>query len=102
MLARFIITSVVTSLFSTAAFAQNDSAVTCTLNGSTRVISINYPTSSITPCNVNYQKNGTSQTLWQAQNTEGYCEERAAEFIEKQRSWGWKCNDENTAETSID
>lgn len=99
MLTRFIFTTVAASFLSTAAFAQTDTSFTCTLNDATRIISISYPTGNATPCNVNYQKEGASQTLWQAQNTQGYCEEKAAEFIEKQRSWGWQCDDESAVET---
>jgi hypothetical protein len=44
------------------------------------------------PCQVVYTKeDGTSQNLWNAQNAEGYCEQKADEFAEKQRGWGWDC-----------
>ena len=44
------------------------------------------------PCQVNYiREDETTQSLWSAQNDEGYCEQKAVEFAEKQRDWGWDC-----------
>lgn len=46
---------------------------------------------SLAPCEVNYTKDGVQETLWNATYSEGYCESRAKEFVEKQRGWGWEC-----------
>ena len=46
------------------------------------------------PCKVFYSKpneNVMPRTLWQAQNTENFCETKAAAFVEKLESWGWQC-----------
>ena len=43
------------------------------------------------PCEVNYTKDGVQETLWNATYSEGYCETRAKEFVEKQQGWGWDC-----------
>jgi hypothetical protein len=32
--------------------------------------------------------------LWEARNTEGYCEEKATEFVRTLESWGWQCRPE--------
>ncbi len=58
-----------------------------------RQISISYDVEGATvPCQVAYTKeDGSVQNLWNAQNVEGYCEEKADEFAEKQRGWGWDC-----------
>lgn len=100
--------------FSTIAFAQEEAPITeppavettvaepttttysCTLNGMTRRIEIEYSeVGSSVPCSVNYYKDselpGEVSTLWQANNTEGYCEDRAQAFSEKLASWGWAC-----------
>ena len=29
--------------------------------------------------------------MWSATNAAGYCEEKAAAFVEKQQGWGWEC-----------
>ena len=70
----------------------------CELQGLTRRVEIAYdsPTSTV-PCSVNYYKDseapGEVATLWVADNLEGYCEEKARQFIEKIKSWGWSCID---------
>ena len=58
-----------------------------------RRISIAYANEGMAvPCQVSYtREDGTTQDLWNAQNEEGYCESKAAEFAEKQRGWGWDC-----------
>ncbi|MRI33686.1 hypothetical protein EOPP23_11885 [Endozoicomonas sp. OPT23] len=43
------------------------------------------------PCEVRYTKDEVSETLWNANYTKGYCEDKAAEFVEKQEDWGWSC-----------
>jgi hypothetical protein len=47
------------------------------------------------PCEVNYYKDtempDTKETLWQALNTQGYCEDKAQGFIAKLSNWGWEC-----------
>jgi len=58
-----------------------------------RRISIDYANEGMAvPCQVSYtREDGTTQSLWNAQVEEGYCESKAAEFAEKQRGWGWDC-----------
>lgn len=68
----------------------------CELQGLTRRVEIDYESAgSSVPCSVNYFKDteapGEVNTLWNATNIEGYCEEKAAGFIEKLKSWGWSC-----------
>ena len=43
------------------------------------------------PCEVQYTKDGATQVLWRASTETGYCEDKAAQFAEKQRGWGWQC-----------
>ena len=100
----------ITLLFSASfAAAQEDTSATgpiegaiasakylCELQGMTRRVEITYetPTSSV-PCSVNYYKDseapGEVNTLWTAENLEGYCEDKASEFVDKLKSWGWSC-----------
>ena len=75
--------------------AQGSLTYICTQDKATRVITVEYSTSEPVPCAVTYTKNGQTQTLWKAQNTDGYCEQKAKAFVEKQKSWGWQCNSEN-------
>jgi hypothetical protein len=43
------------------------------------------------PYEVQYKKDDSTQTLWNANNVKGYCEEKAKAFVEKQKGWGWSC-----------
>ena len=72
--------------------AVADETYTCTHGSQERIISIVYQDQEAKiPCEVQYQKNGVTETLWNAQNEVGYCERKTQEFVEKQRGWGWDC-----------
>jgi hypothetical protein len=72
--------------------AVADETYTCTHGTMERIISVVYQDQMAKiPCEVQYQKNGMTETLWNAQNEVGYCEMKAQEFVEKQRGWGWNC-----------
>jgi hypothetical protein len=61
----------------------------------TREVLIFYPEAPARlPCKVFYSRpkeNVLPRVLWEAKNTQNYCERKAAEFIEKLRSSGWRC-----------
>lgn len=78
------------SMFSSHLFAQDE--YVCLKEEVERKISVVYisPTSTV-PCEVVYEKPSGTQTLWTAQSEEGFCESKAAELVEKQKSWGWDC-----------
>jgi len=70
------------------------SSWSCTHGDKTRNIVIEYASSGSVPCIVVYRKSSEGaedQTLWSAENIEGYCEEKAAAFVAKQEGWGWAC-----------
>ena len=71
--------------------ALADTSYVCTQGGMERKIEVVYLGAGKLPCEVRYSKEGTTRVLWSAQAEEGYCEARAAEFVEKQRGWGWEC-----------
>jgi hypothetical protein len=75
--------------FSQVALA--DTSYVCTQGGMERKIEVVYLETGKVPCEVRYTKNADTQVLWSAQTEEGYCEAKAAEFVEKQRGWGWEC-----------
>ncbi len=74
---------------------------TCTSGSSKRVIRIQYEQQyAFVPCQVVYEKEpeGTTETLWQAQNQAGYCEEKAEYLARRLTRFGWICvktSDEN-------
>jgi hypothetical protein len=69
----------------------------CAQQGLTRRIEVYYLNApEAVPCEVNYYKDSevpdTKQTLWQAQSSQGYCEDKAQGFVAKLSNWGWDCN----------
>lgn len=68
----------------------------CTHGNKVRLIEVVYLNAPAkVPCEVHYSKEteepGVTSTPWSAANLEGYCEDKAAAFAEKQRGWGWDC-----------
>lgn len=76
-----------------SAFAVESVKYTCTLNNAERIIEVSYTGDKAVPCTVNYTKEGATQSLWNYESTEGQCEAKATEFVEKQKSWGWTCTE---------
>ena len=75
-----------------AGTAVADETYICTKGSQERIITIVYEDQEAKiPCEVQYQKEGVTETLWNAQNQVGYCEEKTQAFLEKQRGWGWSC-----------
>lgn len=79
------------ALTATSAQAMENQKTICTHGDQQRIIEIIYTGEGEVPCEVHYTKDSGTQILWQAQGEAGYCEEKAAAFIEKQRGWGWEC-----------
>jgi hypothetical protein len=75
--------------------AQDSAGYVCSLDDAVRRVEILYETGVTVPCEVHYYKDtempGERQVLWRARNEEGYCEARAAEFVEMLRGMGWTC-----------
>jgi len=74
---------------------QDATGYHCALDEVSRRVEVFYETGTTVPCEVHYFKDtempGERQVLWRAQNEEGYCEARAAEFVENLRAMGWTC-----------
>jgi hypothetical protein len=85
-----------------SATANDAIRYTCTNGGAERVIEVSYSTANPVPCEVTYKKDGESKSLWRYENTTGQCEAKAAEFVEKQRGWGWTCSAPNVPEMKTD
>jgi len=76
----------------TVAFAES---WTCHKGDLTRHVLVLYPEEPARlPCEVFYSKpreKVVPRVLWKADNVEDYCERKAAEFVVKLESWGWRC-----------
>ena len=68
----------------------------CQKDELTREVVVFYPEAPARlPCKVFYSKPNEDvlpRALWEAKNTQNYCERKAAEFIEKLSSSGWRCS----------
>jgi len=81
-----------TALFASSPLFANERYV-CTNGNQERTITVVYANAGDSvPCEVTYDKGMGAESMWQANNEAGYCEEKAAAFVEKQRGWGWDCN----------
>ena len=71
------------------------SSWTCQSAELTRQVVVFYPEAPARlPCKVFYSRpkeNVLPRALWEAKNTQNYCERKAAEFIENLSSSGWRC-----------
>lgn len=92
---RFIKKVVFATLFSaisaTSVQALENQKTVCSHGNQTRVIEVVYTTDSEVPCEVRYSKEDGMTTPWSANNLAGFCERKAAAFIDKQETWGWAC-----------
>ena len=79
-------------LFSLPVLAGQPQTTQCTSGDSVRLIEVVYPEGGELPCEVRYTRDGEQQVLWRARNEVGYCAQKAAEFIERQRGWGYQCH----------
>jgi hypothetical protein len=76
----------------------------CSRDNLVREVVIEYPQGSALPCKVVYKKQTEGvydQDLWTSDNTEGYCEEKAAGLVAKLEGWGWVCLETVTSETNV-
>ena len=69
-------------------WAGANETTTCSAHGDQRVIEL---VTDEQGCKVNYTKAGETKTLWSSSRAE-YCAPHAAEFIEKQKGWGYECS----------
>jgi hypothetical protein len=86
-----VISGIVFFLLCAELHAAQDYGYRCMNGTRERVIAVEYPENTPLPCQVTYTKQESFQVLWSAENSQGYCEARAEDFVEQQRDWGWQC-----------
>lgn len=100
---KYLVAAFFSALSVTSVQAIENQKTVCTHNDKTRTIEVVYTTEDNLPCEVRYSKEEGTQTPWRAANLAGYCEEKAAALVEKQKSWGWSCEASlNTAAISVE
>lgn len=77
------------------ALAQDSGKYQCTHGELVRRVEIYAEPGATVPCEVHYFKDteapGESEVLWSAQAQEGFCEQKATEFVARLEGWGWDC-----------
>lgn len=75
--------------------ADGSASWRCTQGDTVRRVEIYTEPGVAVPCEVHYFKDteapGEPQVLWSAGSDAGFCERKAAEFIDKQQGWGFVC-----------
>ena len=77
----------------------------CSHDDLVREVIIEYPQGGSLPCDVVYKKQTEGfedQVLWSAENQDGYCEDKAREFVARLESWGWVCLETVSQETETE
>ena len=101
------ITQVLSILALSICFNAHADSWNCSHTDLVREVVIEYldPAGAPVPCNVIYKKQTEGfedQVLWSAENLDGYCEEKAQDFIAKLESWGWVCLETVSAESDVE
>ena len=79
--------------FSTSVLAENNFGYMCRYQMDIRLIDVQYKQRDAKlPCEVKYTKEGQQQSLWRANNEEGYCERKAEGLADTLRKAGWACS----------
>lgn len=72
--------------------AWADASTACVNGSQIRVLVLDYAVDGQKlPCQVIYKKGLESEVLWSATGSAGFCEAKLAEFLQKQKAWGWRC-----------
>ena len=86
------------------ALSQDAGKYQCTHGDLVRRVEIYTDPGVTVPCEVHYFKDteapGESEVLWSAQAQEGYCEQKATEFVAKLEGWGWACGASDATEAA--
>lgn len=97
---KLIIATLFSAISATSVQAVENQKTICRFGDKIRVIEVVYTTGAEVPCEVRYSKEEGMTIPWKANNLAGFCEEKAAAFIDKQEAWGWACEAAPTEEPS--
>ncbi len=88
---QYLLAGLFAAVSATSVQAIENQKTVCSHGNQTRVIEVVYTSEDNVPCEVRYSKEEGTTTPWSANNLAGFCEEKAAAFVEKQQGWGWSC-----------
>ena len=90
------LSSVVLSFILMAPLSAIADSWSCSKGRDVREVHVQRPADAYVPCDVVYKKlteGAEDRVLWNAQNDDSYCEEKARGFIGKLEGWGWVCRE---------
>lgn len=88
---KLLLATLFSAISATSVQAIENQKTVCSHGNQTRVIEVVYTTEAEIPCEVRYSKEEGMTTPWSANNLAGYCEKKAAAFVDQQEAWGWAC-----------
>ena len=88
---KLLLATLFSAISATSVQAIENQKTVCSHGNQTRVIEVVYTTEAEIPCEVRYSKEEGITTPWSANNLAGYCEKKAAAFVDQQEAWGWAC-----------
>ena len=94
---KLALATLFSAISATSVQAIENQKTVCSHGNQTRVVEVVYTEGTETPCEVHYSKEEGMTIPWSANNLAGFCEEKAAAFIDKQENWGWACEAVSTA-----
>ncbi len=92
---------IVLFLLSVPALAMDNKSTICQYADQQRKIDLVYPEKTELPCEVQYTKSSGMEVLWSATAEAGFCENKYQTFVEKQKGWGWRCEELNSKPTEL-
>ncbi len=99
---KISLTILVAAILPFASLAQDQEKYECANGDLQRRVEIVSEPGVTVPCEVHYYKDteapGERQVLWRAMREEGYCEQKAREFVTQLAAWGWSCGHQDAAE----
>ena len=96
-----IVPVALTMLLLVSARSSAEDSWVCRNGALERNVDVFYPSEPARlPCKVYYskpQENVLPRVIWSAENTAGFCERKAREFVTKLHGLGWHCESSETA-----
>jgi len=74
--------------------AEAEQRTVCDSGDVRHIVEVEYPQGWAVPCRVRFTSPGDSRIVWRAETSEGFCERKAEEIVERRKSAGWDCRTE--------
>jgi len=79
--------------------AATEERVVCESGSVWQTIQVVYPQGWSLPCEVVFETPEERRVVWNAKTSEGFCERKAEEIVERRRNEGWTCESETLVDS---